>query len=182
MLLAVVDVPLRKLRLVRQHVLADESPDRYPLDALRLEQTRPARQPALLRRVDEHLELDDARALDHGPPEGVDEVDRRAEGAAGGDQVVYDEDPVWFFGKMGRFLPSDQKYSMFIHLESRSIISLLTSLLDPVLLDRQPRPLPVLRVVLLGADRVRHLALLAHHDEGLLQCQGDLERCKVTAG
>ena len=93
--LPVVHVSLRQVGLDRQDVLRDQPPDRNVSDLHRLEEPPPAGQkPAPLRRIDEHLELHDARALDDGPPERVHEFDRRAQRPPRRHQVVYDEDPI----------------------------------------------------------------------------------------
>ena len=94
MLLAVILIIGRLLALEREDVLRDEAPYRHVADALRLPALFAARQARALGRVDKHLELDDARALDHRRAHPAHQLDPRAQRAAGGDEVVDEEHAV----------------------------------------------------------------------------------------
>ena len=60
------------------------------------------------------------------------------------------------------------------------------ALLDLIPLDRHPGPIAVFRLVRLRLDRVGHLPLLPHHNEGLFQGKGngwtEDETTRVQAG
>jgi hypothetical protein len=47
------------------------------------------------------------------------------------------------------------------------------SLFNLILLDRETRTTAVLGIVVIGSDNIWHLSLFSHHDERLLECQGN---------
>mmetsp|Transcript_7527 Transcript_7527/g.20355 ORF Transcript_7527/g.20355 Transcript_7527/m.20355 type:complete len:287 (+) Transcript_7527:1984-2844(+) len=150
MLFAIINVVLVQLGLVGEDIFGDEPPNWNVLVAKLLEELRSVGQAGFLRRIDEHLQFDNAGTFHDDAAEHLDEGDGGAEGAARGHQIVNDEDAL--------------------------------SLGDLVALHGQSGAVAVLGFVVVGRDGVGHLALLAHHDEGLLQRQRDGRSQDEAAG
>mmetsp|Transcript_59063 Transcript_59063/g.175613 ORF Transcript_59063/g.175613 Transcript_59063/m.175613 type:complete len:250 (-) Transcript_59063:57-806(-) len=130
-----------QFRLDGQNILANQTPNWDMINTQFLEEVCPTGQAGPLRGINEHLELNDARAFHHCPSQHVNKGYGAGESAARRDQIVNDEDAITL--------------GYLVALDSHSL------------------PRSILRLVRLRLNRIGHLPLLSHHNERLLEGQGD---------